>query len=92
MYLKNKRADISVTILVILTLNLCIFALISFHITNKNLGEQVKDYDILEDKLIEFNSREFLGNPLPLIGDVGYGREDSIIYQFTYLPYSNLYK
>ena len=59
--LKNKRADIPVTILVILTIALCMFALMAFYMAEKKIGSGIGDYNILDKYYIESENDVFLG-------------------------------
>jgi len=45
----NKRASIPVTILVMLTLGLIIFALVSFKVSGDTIKTDIRDYNILEN-------------------------------------------
>jgi len=86
MTLSSKRGDISVMILVMLTLALCIFALVSFSIANNGLGEQIKDYNVLEKNFIEFDNNKFLGINLPFIEEKKLGKDDVLEYWAVYTP------
>jgi hypothetical protein len=46
--IKNKRASIPVTVLVILTIALCIFALVSFSLASSKRSAEIKDFELLE--------------------------------------------
>ena len=44
----SKKASIPVTVLVILTIALCIFALVSFSLANSKRSAEIKDFGIVE--------------------------------------------
>lgn len=60
--MKNKKASIPVTLLVILTLALCIFALVAFKSSRDSAKAELKDYDDLEKayRIIDYETEGYI--------------------------------
>lgn len=58
---KNKKADIPVTVLVMLTIAICIFALLAFYFSTKKANDTIKEGNLLEKTYEDSNNQKFLG-------------------------------
>jgi len=61
---KSKKANIPVTVLVLLTIALLAFTLLSFFLGNDNQKSKIEDFDFLDDVYTEYNSIVFLGGDI----------------------------
>ncbi len=68
--MKNKKASIPVTVLVVLTVALCVFALISFSISSAKRTAEIKDINLIQKiYLIKNNLDSGYSNPNSLLDD-----------------------
>jgi len=85
MLIKSKKGDISVTLLVILTITLCGFALISFYLADDSIDEVIEDYNILESVYLNQSNLVFMGGDKESLEDNGYST--SLILRTKILEY-----
>ena len=77
MMLKSTKASIPVTVLVILTVLLCIFALVSFSLASGKRSAEIKDFELLEKA---YAARTAV--------DAGYGAPSSLTSDFSKIDLS----
>jgi hypothetical protein len=90
----NKKADIPVTILVMLTIALCMFSLVVFYLADKQIEGNIKGYDFLEKIYSDFDNQKFSGEEETIVNEENYKKQVGISlfrkkvfeYSVQYIP------
>jgi uncharacterized protein YneF (UPF0154 family) len=76
----NKRGDVPVTVLVVLTLALVILVLVSFYVSDNKLKEKIESYPFIEELYLNINNQKFLDFEV----QEEFTNEDEGIFNFQY--------